>query len=104
MSITNNETEYSEIEQYILDSGKCFGDWGIVYNQTRNSSAVAAEETHCLTLSKDMFEEYFGKFIIKAENERKKFFKEKLDIFKNNSKFDDYYKRVKLLVSIFLIF
>lgn len=82
----------------MLDKGKCFGDWGLVYNQPRTASAVAAQETYCFTLMKEIFDEHFGKFILKAETDRRNFFREKLHILKDAVKFDEYYKRIIVMV------
>jgi len=93
------QEEEQEVEQFTLDKGKCFGDWGIIYSQNRCASAVAIEDyTYCAMIMKDVFDEHFGKFILKAETERRNFFREKLQIFKDVAKFEDYYKRIVIMV------
>ena len=69
--------------KYILETGKFFGDYNIVYQNKRSSIAKAIEDTICIGIPFDKFEFYFSDSILRKERERNLFLKEKLNIKKN---------------------
>ena len=91
----NNTKEKLKIN---LDVGFCFGDYGII-NKTKSPYFIyIKEDSYFLTLDSSFFNDILMKIIIKSEMERKTFFKIKFEIFKNSYRFEDYYKRVSLIV------
>lgn len=81
-----------------LDMGSCIGDYGIINQTPSKFSIYTSEDTHLITIDSNIFYEVFNKLISKAESERKLFFKMKFNIFKHSFKFDEYYKRISLIV------
>ena len=86
---------------FAYETGKCFGDYPIINNQQSSFALMASEETHLIYIDSGIFNELFSKFILKAENDRKTFFKNCLDIFRESHRFEEYYHRVSLVVKIF---
>ncbi len=98
--ILRNETlKNQEKIDFQLEAGKCFGDYPILNNQQSAFSLIASEETHLISIDSGIFNELFSKCILKAENDRKIFFKSCLDVFKESHRFEEYYQRVSLVVS-----
>jgi len=93
---TNKE---KEIEQFVLEEGKCFGDFGIIHNINRTASACALDDCVLMSINKEIYEDYILKWAVKSENERKNFFKTKLDIFCGTSRLNEYYMRATLIVN-----
>lgn len=89
----------SEVEQYIIEEGKVFGDYGIIHNLPRSSSAYALENSILLSINKDLFDDFFMKQAMKSENERKSFFSSKINIFMNSSRYNEYYSKISILVN-----
>ena len=86
-----------------LDIGSCMGDYGIITQTASKYSLFTSEDTYIITIDSIFFQEILSRLISKGENERKLFFKLKLDIFRESYKFDEYYKRISIIV-IILIF
>jgi CRP-like cAMP-binding protein len=55
-----SELDQNESEYIRLCKGHCFGEWGLIYNMSRTTSAVTVEDTEFFTLSKQHFLESFG--------------------------------------------
>jgi len=89
-----------DIEQYIIEEGRCFGDFGLIHNINRTASAFALEDSVLISINKEIYEEYLLKYAVKSENERKSFFKNKLDIFQGSNIFNEYYMRTTLIVNL----
>jgi hypothetical protein len=53
--------------------GDCFGEWGLINDARRVSSAIAAEDTHLFILNKNDFKISLHKAITKTDNEKKNF-------------------------------
>ena len=85
-------------QEVILDSGKYFGEYGVLYNQNSPFSIIANEETHFVTIKKDIFKDIFSKLMMKSENERRIFLKTKFDVFETSNRFDEYYNRISVIV------
>lgn len=85
---------------FAIEAGKCFGDYPIINNPQSAFSLMASEETHIICIDSGIFKELFSKFILKAENDRKVFFKTCLDVFGESHRFEEYYQRVSLVVII----
>jgi len=95
-----------EIEQYVVEEGKCFGDYGIIHNICRTASAYALEDCVMMSLNKELYEDYILKWAVKSENERKSFFNSKLKIFCEASKnfFNNEYYKITLIVKLLFLF
>lgn len=98
---TNKE---KEIEQYVVEEGKCFGDFGIIHNINRTASALPLEDCVLMSINKELYEDYVLKWAVRSENERKNFFKSKLNIFGAANRFNEYYMRTTLIVKFKLKF
>jgi len=94
----NESLNDSEKIDFALEAGKTFGDYPILNNQESAFSLMASEDTYLIYIDSGIFTELFSKSIIKSENERRIFFKNGLDIFKESHKFDEYYQRVSVVV------
>jgi len=55
-----NDSEFSESDYIKLGYGNYFGDWGLIYNLTRSTSALVIEDSEFFILSKDNFLNCFG--------------------------------------------
>ena len=78
--------------------GEFFGEWGLIFKIKRTVTAIAKEEkTILLGISNETFENYFSKYLIQAENNRKNFIKNHILPFKylNTYQFDIYYREIK---------
>lgn len=56
----SSDMDYIESDYIKLGSGSCFGEWGLIYNHTRTTSALAIEDCEFFILSKDYFLNSFG--------------------------------------------
>jgi CRP-like cAMP-binding protein len=102
--IKNNNSKEKEKEnkffnsKFILEKGKCFGDYNIIYQNKRSSIAKAIEDTICIGIPFDKFEYYFSDCILRKERERSLFLKEKLNIKNNEKIFEEFYKKMEKIV------
>ena len=93
------KNDYSEILRFVIHEGKCFGDWGINYNKRRSASALAIDNCYLICLPKQILQDCFSIFVIKAENERRKFLRSNIYSFGKSNDCSYYYKR--LIVKVF---
>ena len=77
--------------------GFCLGDYGIINEIPSRYSIFTSEDTHIITINSIFFYENVNKLILKADNERKLFFKNQLNVFPSYN-YDEYYKRISLIV------
>lgn len=94
----------AEIEKLVLQEGKCFGEWGIIYNEKRSASAYTLEETYLMILPKQIFIDCFSSSVLKAENERRKFLKQKIPSFYQNHTATHYFKRISIEVFSYIFY
>jgi len=88
----------SEEELVRLSDGMCFGEWGLIYNLPRAASAFTMEDTHILSLDKDLFKYCFFKNMIRAIGERKNFFIKRLPFLRGSTRVEDFLKNINPLV------
>lgn len=86
--------KYDERELISYSDGYCFGEWGVIYNKPRSASAFAIEDTDIIYIERENFNEFFAKYLIKADQERRIFLKNEIEPLKKVSKFDEIYKRI----------
>ena len=94
----NKETKIINKEVNTNSVGEFFGEWGLMFKIKRTVTAIAKEEkTILLGISNEIFENYFSRYLIQAENYRINFIKNHILPFKylNNYQFDIYYREIK---------
>jgi hypothetical protein len=95
----------NEVEQYQIDEGEIFGDFGLIKEIQRTASAYVKEESYLICIDRNPFEEYLLRPIIRSENERKAFIKINLEVFTGTHRFNEYYERMTIYVrKIIIIF
>ena len=67
-----------EEELFQADSGYCFGEWALIYNQPRSASVIALEDSVFFILEEKIFSKTFLKCLISSEHKKKKFILENL--------------------------
>ena len=67
-----------EEELFQADSGYCFGEWALIYNQPRSASVIALEDSVFFVLDEKIFSKTFLKCLISSEHKKKKFILENL--------------------------
>ena len=99
----NNENsktqEIVEIERSVFHEGQFFGEWGLIYNIPRTTSAVSVGDTVLLAFDRVTFDKLIGRTLVKSENDIKSFIFDKIKGFANLSKkqFNTYYREIKKL-------
>ena len=99
----NNENsktqEIAEIERSVFHEGQFFGEWGLIYNIPRTTSAVSVGDTVLLAFDRETFDKLIGRTLVKSENDIKSFIFDKIKGFANLSKkqFNTYYREIKKL-------
>jgi CRP-like cAMP-binding protein len=88
----------NEIEQYHIEEGEIFGDFGLIKEIPRTASAFVKEESYVICIDKNPFEEYFLRPILRSENERKNFIKINLEVLTGTHRFNEYYERMTIYV------
>ena len=88
----------NEVEQYHIEEGEFFGDFGLIKDIQRTASAYVMEESFVICIDKFPFEEYFLRAILKSEAERKTFIKINLEILTGTHRFHEYYDRMTIYV------
>ena len=71
---------YNVIEEEIFqaESGYCFGEWALIYNQPRSASVIALEDSVFFILDEKIFAKTFLKCLTSSEHRKKKFILENL--------------------------
>ena len=87
----------NEVEKFVLSTGMCFGDWGILSGATRSASCWCNDDTYLLSLNKEKFLNTFGKYVNKTYADKINFLMNTLNGFSSlgRSRFDAYYRRMK---------
>ena len=67
-----------EEELFQADSGYCFGEWALIYNQPRSASVIALEDSVFFILDEKIFSKTFLKCLNSSEHKKKKFILENL--------------------------
>ena len=67
-----------EEELFQADSGYCFGEWALIYNQPRSASVIALEDSVFFILDEKIFSKTFLKCLNTTEHKKKKFILETL--------------------------
>ena len=67
-----------EEELFQADSGYCFGEWALIYNQPRSASVIALEDSVFFILDEKIFAKTFLKCLTSTEHKKKKFILETL--------------------------
>ena len=62
-----------EEELFQADSGYCFGEWALIYNQPRSASVIALEDSVFFILDEKIFSRTFLKCLNNSEYKKKKF-------------------------------
>ncbi len=88
------EKDEMEIEKMELDYGKCFGEWGIIYNQKRSASAYVLEDCVLICIESTIFNDCFTKFVFKAEKKRREFLENNFNFLKLYDNKSRHYKRI----------
>ena len=70
-----SEHEPKFIEKQVLEEGSHFGDWDIIYDRKKKTSAFCVENCHIISVDRDTFKDYFELKIIKTEGEVKSMLK-----------------------------
>ena len=74
-TILVDEPEPKMIEKFTLGEGAHFGEWDIIYDRKKKTSAVCIEDSHIISVDKDTFKDYFETKITKVESEVKNMIK-----------------------------
>jgi hypothetical protein len=99
----SNHEKYTLKEEVIMNCqrGYCFGEWGLVYDAKRTSSAKAIHNTYLWVLNKRDFKLTLHQSFIKILNERKIFIKNTIQPFQVfNMLFDKLSKHIIPYVNI----
>lgn len=91
----------NEVEQYQIEEGEFFGDFGIIKDIKRTASAYVLQESYLLCIDKFPFDEYFLRSILKCEAERKIFIRKNLKVLYGFHRFHEYYDRLTIYVNNF---
>ena len=70
-----SEPEPQMVEKFCLEEGAHFGEWDIVYERKKKTSAVCIENCHIISIDKETFKEYFESRVTKIETEVKNMLK-----------------------------
>ena len=62
-----------EDELFQAESGYCFGEWALIYNQPRSASVIALEDSVFFILDEKIFAKTFLKCLNNSEHKKKKF-------------------------------
>jgi CRP-like cAMP-binding protein len=91
---------HQEYEEEItqLTNGMCFGNWALLYDSQKKSSAVAIEETDLFYIKQDDFDSNFSRSIHKAETDRKCFLQNIFSCFNKmpKHKFEECYRKFQI--------
>ena len=68
----------TEDEIFQAESGYCFGEWALIYNQPRSASVIALEDSVFFILDEKIFAKTFLKCLTSSEHRKKKFILENL--------------------------
>ena len=60
-------------ELFQAESGYCFGEWALIYNQPRSASVIALEDSVFFILDEKIFAKTFLKCLTNTEHKKKKF-------------------------------
>ena len=96
----NADDSATEIERGVCHEGQFFGEWGLIFDIPRTTSAVSVNsDSVLLSFNKKTFDKYFSRPLIKSENDIKVFLFEKIKSFGSLSKklFNQYYREIKKL-------
>ena len=63
------------IEKFTHEEGAHFGEWDIIYERKKKTSAVCVEDCHIISVDRDTFKEYFEGKLTKVEAEVKNMLK-----------------------------
>ena len=63
------------IEKFTLGEGSHFGEWDIIYERKKKTSAVCVEDCHIMSIDRETFKEYFEGKLTKVEAEVKNMLK-----------------------------
>ena len=66
----------------VIQKGKFFGEWDIIFNHLRSNSAFANEDTDLMLLSKNYFDKFFSRHLCKADIDRKFFITKRIPLLK----------------------
>lgn len=92
--------DLEEEERFQLYSGDCFGEWALMYNKPRCASAFVLEDCDLMSIEKEQFDLFFTKSFMKAELERKLFFRSKFKCVSNTFAFEEIFKKIVPIVNI----
>ena len=85
----------TEDEIFQAESGYCFGEWALIYNQPRSASVIALEDSVFFILDEKIFSKTFLKCLTSSEHRKKKFIIENLFPFNlYNERRNSLYKEV----------
>ena len=69
------DSEPQMIEKFTLGEGSHFGEWDIIYERKKKTSAVCVEDCHIMSVDRETFKEYFEAKLTKVEAEVKNMLK-----------------------------
>ena len=63
------------IEKFSLGEGSHFGEWDIIYERKKKTSAVCIEDSHIVSVDRETFKDFFESRVTKVESEVKNMIK-----------------------------
>jgi len=75
---TSRSSKPKFIEKFTLSDNTHFGEWDIVYERKKKTTAFCEENCHIISIDRDIFKEYLEQRITKVESEFKKMIKKTL--------------------------
>ena len=69
------EPEPQLIEKFSLEEGSHFGEWDIIYERKKKTTAICVEDSHIISVDRDTFKDYFEAKVTKVESEIKNMLK-----------------------------
>ena len=78
--INDSTSKIEEVEKFILNENKYFGELDLIYDRRKRFSAYCNTDCHFLTIKKENFKKYIEDRILRVENDKKLF----LNTFFNN--------------------
>ena len=71
--VDNSNSKIEEIEKFILNENKYFGELDLIYDRKKRFSAYCNSDCHFLTIKKENFKKYIEDKILRVENDKKLF-------------------------------
>lgn len=84
----------------ILNSGECFGDYGLLDNTKRTANAITLTNCHLIKIKKSVFDLYFKKCLKRAETKNREFIKSVIPPIQkvNETTFDWFFRSIIITV------